>query len=954
MISARPESTTLLAAAGIAAGSVLGPCLRPGALEPCLALAAALLAIVHSGRGRAALACAGLALAAHAAQDSHSSRIDGALRALRSTLARSERCELEGGVEDSWGIEGGGQRLRARLERLGCGSAPAPARGQFLLTIPGGGEAFEPGDRIGAHARLYEIRPPGNPGGFDSAALLRGRGVFLGGSVKARALARRLPLAADAPRCRLARLRVRLHERLSLAFGRLQSPDPESVPLLSALLLGVRSEPGSELGRGLQASGLYHLVAISGLHVALLGWILLRLSGALLPRPAAAAVAAAGLGTYVLVVGAPASAVRALWMLLLWELGRHTGRRPSGMAIVAVTGAALLLARPGLRADPGFWLSVCATAGIVALPRAPGRSGAARAAGLRRALAISLAAYVCVAPLQALWFQRWTPVGIALNLPAVPLSALLLAAALALAALGGAAAATPVALLADLGVRALGVLSLPSVCDRELFRIPPPPAPLLGAHLCAAAGAATARTRAPWWALLGTAHLALLLPAAPALPPAALEVTLWDVGQGESVLLRFADHSAVLIDTGGRMRGGDSAAERWVLPALRASGVRTLRALALSHLDSDHAAGAPEIARALGPGEIWASRSLGPDERRRLLTLAARHGALLRLWARGGGMARGAGEVQVLAPEGDAPAGGGANAGSLVLRAGEAPHTLLLTGDLDGRGERLLVARGLEPAAVLKVAHHGSRGSSGAGFLRAVGARAALISAGPRNAWGHPHPETLERLRRSGAAVVSTSRGGAVRARLEAGRARLERWESGAWRLIERLDLGPRGAGRAHPADAPRPPLGACPSNDRLLRKRDASPGTSSRTPRSSAETTPSGFAPRPRCASRFSRRRPYSDRLLAEHLPDGDRHEREDQDQDRQRQQHAAAGAEILGVENGRMPVADHEQEPRPQQPRHDVLHPLPADAGKSVLDPLRLEEEIAEKRHQGPARGP
>lgn len=188
---------------------------------------------------------------------------------------------------------------------------------------------------------------------------------------------------------------------------------------------------------------------------------------------------------------------------------------------------------------------------------------------------------------------------------------------------------------------------------------------------------------------------------------------------------------------------------------------------------------------ALRPDELWVPAGLSPDAVERLRASAREHGTRLVPRKEGDRWRLGGAIFEALSPERHAP-GRSDNAGSLVLRVHAAGECILLTGDLEASGERRLAASGLDPVSVLKVAHHGSRGSSDPVFLRKVRPRAALISAGVRNAWGHPHEETLQRLAAVGACTVSTSDGGAVRARMARGVLRVERWR-GSWEPFVRL-----------------------------------------------------------------------------------------------------------------------------------------------------------------------
>jgi competence protein ComEC len=872
------------------AGSLAGPCRDPCTAEAllCAALGAAAWSSARRG-ARQALCLAALAGAAHILQD-HQARHQQVLgRALRARLALTASCDLEGEVIEAWRMPEGGLRAQVALRRLACADPAGSATGGVLLAIPASpsppapGPLPRPGDLLRAHARLYAARQAGNPGALDTSRLLAGRGIVLLGSVKSAALVKVTPRRPRTARAWLGRARLRLQARLEAGLRLRPSRHPSTAPLLAALLLGQRGEMDPALQRALQASGLYHLVAISGLHVVLLGGLLMRLlRPARIPPAAQAAGIGAALAAYVLLVGAPASASRALAMLLLWEAGRRTGRRARGLAVVGSSASVMLACSPGLTNDVGFWLSVCATGGIVGLfppPENPDSLPARRGA-VARALSVSIAAYVAVSPLEALWFERWTPLGILLNLAAVPLSSVLLVCALAVALLGAAPPAVPLAYLSDLGVRALAALTLPRVCQAEWFRVPPPAALLVAVHVLAAAGLAVRTGDAKRWrALLAAAHLCVVLPASTCAAP-GLELTLWDVGHGESALARLPDGSALLIDTGGRQQRGDTALEAWVLPALRASGVRALRALVITHLDSDHSAGARQAIAALRPRQVWVPVDLPPQGLARLAAWADRQGARLRVLRRGDRpLGIPGARVQVLGPP-KAVRTRSDNAGSLVLRVEAAGASILLTGDLEAEGERELAALGVRRTSVLKVSHHGSRGSSDPAFLRAVRPRAALISAGARNAWGHPHPEALDRLRRIGARILSTSDGGAVRARLAGETLRLERWRAG-WKLVARLQ-GSAGADQ-----------------------------------------------------------------------PDGHGNERKDEDSNGERQQQEALAAERLPLDDGRVPITDHqEEESRPHQPREDVLQPGVSDRQPALEQTCRRQQQDQEEGEQSPAR--
>jgi competence protein ComEC len=238
-----------------------------------------------------------------------------------------------------------------------------------------------------------------------------------------------------------------------------------------------------------------------------------------------------------------------------------------------------------------------------------------------------------------------------------------------------------------------------------------------------------------------------MLPAVP-----ALELLMLDVGQGSAAVLRTAGHT-VVFDAGPRYSERFDAGRALVVPALRATGANRVDLLVLSHADSDHAGGAQGLRDGLPVrAELAGEPSAGSGTRRCAAGMRWRQDGV---------------EYRVLHPrEGDRREG---NTASCVLRVEAAGRVLLLTGDIDAEAERALLAS--DPAAlradVVLVPHHGSRSSSSPRFVGAVMPRYALVSAGFRNRFGHPHPEVAARWRAAGADVIGTPESGAVLLRVE-------------------------------------------------------------------------------------------------------------------------------------------------------------------------------------------
>ena len=219
-----------------------------------------------------------------------------------------------------------------------------------------------------------------------------------------------------------------------------------------------------------------------------------------------------------------------------------------------------------------------------------------------------------------------------------------------------------------------------------------------------------------------------------------------DVGQGDAILVQFPGGQSLLVDAGGAGARFDTG-DRIVSPALWASGVRRLDWLAITHADLDHIGGAAAVASTFKPREIWEGVPVPRDAERRRLMQAS---TIWRELQRHDRLRIGDVTIEVMNPPlPDWERQRVRNDDSLVLRLRYGDVELLLTGDVGAETERVLAADLHEdraPLRILKVAHHGSRTSSSAGFMERFAPQVALISAGRANPFGHPAPEVVERL----------------------------------------------------------------------------------------------------------------------------------------------------------------------------------------------------------------
>lgn len=764
--------------AGVATSSATG-CEPPGLLHGSAALL--LAALVCRRRRSAAIGVGLLALFTAGAAVESGARIErrelaegllprrgvsreaelvGRVARLPEPAAEGERFLLLRGATVSGRAGEGPYRVRLRV------AAGSPASRRAV-------DALRSGDVVRVWCALRRPRGPGNPGSGDPASYLRAHGLHAVGRVKSVLLVERLERGSRWPRCWIDRWKLQARRRLDAMLDR----DRDLRALGGAILLGDRLALGPELQRELRRGGLIHLVAISGLHLGLLAGISLNLlRRARTPAWVLLATALAALPVFALAVGPRPPVARAALAVGVALLGRCIGREGDAVNTLALAGCALVLWRPALVEDAGFQLTFVATAGILLHARSWARAlpiPAVPATGL----AVSAAAYLSAAPIIALRFGWLAPVALVSNLFAAPLCAAILLSGYAAIAL------EPVPLLCDalagccsLALEALlGVAGFASRFDGAGWRVGPPAALCVLAHYAALLGlrwvhGGPAR-RACLRGLLAFTVVLIHVGRPPAAGKGFSRVAVIDVGQGQAVALHGPDGSAVLVDAAGAPGLSFDPGERTVVPYLFRHGVPRLETLVISHGDADHMQGAFAVLREMEVGELW----LAPGSHRhpgliRLRALARRLGVALVLAERGGDYTRGGLRLRILGPgREDAELEG--NDRSVVLLAGEAPLRVLIPGDLERAGERALLRRRAPPRAeALVVSHHGAGDGSGGEFLEHVRPEHAIVSCGFANRFGHPHVETLDRLKSRGARVWRTDRDGRVLLEGEAGR----------------------------------------------------------------------------------------------------------------------------------------------------------------------------------------
>jgi competence protein ComEC len=533
--------------------------------------------------------------------------------------------------------------------------------------------------------------------------------------------------------------------------------------VLVGVVLGEDEGLGQELQDNFKASGLYHLLAVSGQNVAFVAGAMIGLAWLIgLPKAVAQCAALAAIAAYVLAVGWQPSVVRAgvagALVSLAWLLARPRDR----WHFLALGALVLLAWTPASLLEPGFQLSFAAVAAIFVL--VPGLiralGGYPLPAWLRGGLAISAACGAATAPILWLQFGQVPLYSLLANALATsamgPLLALALAgaliepvlpsAALALAWLNGwlaaylAACARIVATLphAELGSGAAVAALLGTPVALLLLRRLP-----RWRRGLALACAATVLPGALVWQLW---------PAADRPPPHGLRITFLDVGQGDAVLLEVPQ-GALLVDQG--------PPEARVERQLRDLGVRRLAAIVLTHPERDHIGGAAQVVRRLAVERLLDPRlaASSPYQRETLDVAAARDVPVVETRA-GAAWRFGRLRLRVLWPDRPGRPSDDPNRLAIVLLATYGEVDVLLTADAETDVTGRLLSQRVE---VLKVGHHGSSDPGLEAELRELRPSIAVISCGRGNSYGHPHPQTLGALATvRGLRLLRTDRDGRV------------------------------------------------------------------------------------------------------------------------------------------------------------------------------------------------
>lgn len=649
-----------------------------------------------------------------------------------------------------------------------------------LLRLYATNDDLARGDECDVILRLGTVEIPRNfevEGGFAYAARL---GATLSGGVLDGARIRRDhgSLAGW-----IDRARTHARRRIEASYP------PDAAPMARALVLGENDLPEQD-AEAFRLSGLSHLLAVSGTHIIIAVFGIVRLIEAILRRVEALAArgdvgrVAAAIGiplawAYAEFAGSGGSVRRAALMATVALGARAAARHPDGVRAFGLSLLAGALIDPLAAFDVSFGLSAGATAGLLIASRPLERKLSQLPRPFRWAAApvsATVSSSTFCLPWLMLLGPKFSVVGVAANVLAVPVGELVsLPACLGHLLLSGfPTAERGVALLGSgslLVVRAIARHG--AAMDFLAFETPRPTDWQLAACALGAASVLLIpkhriATLAVTTALVMLAEMAVTHEHRPA---DRLRVTVLDVGQGDSIVVDFPDGRSMLIDGGGVVGSPVDPGQRVVAPVLRARRRHAMSLAVLSHPHPDHFIGLASTLPTLEVGELW---DTGQGEREgsggtyaEMMKHVRERGIPIRRPKDLCGRIHrfGDAELRVLGPCPDVVQGRNANENSFIVKVQLGTRSALLVGDAEREQEADLLK--LDPsllrADLLKIGHHGSRTSSTSAFLDAVKPRDAVITSGVRNRYGHPAPETLAVLRERNIRIHRSDRHGAVR-----------------------------------------------------------------------------------------------------------------------------------------------------------------------------------------------
>ena len=568
----------------------------------------------------------------------------------------------------------------------------------------------------------------------------------------------------------------------------------EEAGILEAMLFGEKRKLSGDIKELYQAAGISHVLVISGLHISLLALavagILRRLG---FPMPVWVMLSVGVLAGYGILIGQPTTAVRALLMFFVLQGARLLGRSYDLLSALAFSGILMLLDNPDLILDGGCRLSFCAVIGVgwyvseknkifrsigeKEKRKNRGKGGKGSSAGaILENIRAGWYLWLFTLPVMLDTFYQVSVVGLLWNLVAIPLLPVIIASG----GLGVVLAGWNIFLGSLAGSPAYGMLQLYQEIGNISEKLPvgmwtpgQPSKPVIAGYYLVIFLLVLVEKqlikREKRWKIrkifpgmeLCSMLLLLLLMAHPW--QQREKITFLDVGQGDASMLQSGGQT-LLLDGGSTSQ--KNVGTYVILPYIKQQGISCLEAVVLTHTDQDHINGVTEVLEEGKKGWLTVKNLMypywmeGTEQGKQLKKLAEEAGASCRKIRAGDRLTIGKAEAVVLYPK-EQEKIAEPNAGSLVLFWKWEGVRAMFTGDLPEEKERELL-QNLPACEILQVGHHGSATSTCREFLEQVQPSLAVISCAMKNRYGHPSPDTVERLKKTGCEIRYTMRSGAI------------------------------------------------------------------------------------------------------------------------------------------------------------------------------------------------
>ncbi|WP_394921295.1 DNA internalization-related competence protein ComEC/Rec2 [uncultured Robinsoniella sp.] len=628
--------------------------------------------------------------------------------------------------------------------------------------------SYRAGSLLNISGVCQEIKEPGNPGQFDLKKYYETKEIQM-------VLNKGKVLSAGRTYWHIRQFLWDVRERFKRTF--LQIANEENASVLDAMLLGDKKELDPEVKKLYQDNGIAHILAISGLHISMLGMALHKLLRKLgISWYLSAAAAGAIMSAYGLMTGFGVSTTRAVIMFLVYLLAGILGRTYDILSALALSAVLILTENPRYLTDAGFLLSFFAVLGVAVLAPLI-RNTCSCKNKLLESFLVSLAIQLTTIPIVLYYYFEIPLYGVLLNLVVIPLMSLVLGFGIAGGMAGlifipaGIFLVSPCYYILGLyKYLCAAVLNLPLakiiVGKPDLWQMVVYYLLLLAICLIKSKQKSGEIFKWVW----GTAFMMFLISRQPG---SGMRITFLDVGQGDGICIQAPGGINCLID------GGSSdvkqAGSKRIEPFLKSRGIRKIDYLFISHMDADHINGIMELLEAYALN-LAGENASGVSIRRLVLPklakkdeeyleiekLAKKNKIMVLYFQKGDKILNGRFSFSCLHPSQNS-ASEDRNENSMVLQMEYKDFRVFFAGDVEGAGEEEMIdSKELKRADILKVAHHGSRNSTLDTFLDAVRPGIGILSCGKDNRYGHPHVELINRLKRAGVAYYATMDYGAL------------------------------------------------------------------------------------------------------------------------------------------------------------------------------------------------